>query len=354
MPKKLKLTDADLVDGKVVTNLEGVEILDLSECLTLTTVPSPPKSLQIMHLQGCISLVPTVETIRKLKAFGKTCHMGWPEHFERKTALIDCIRNQLFHLYEKNISSEGSSLASLFEGFLSRGPKELDDHLSIVKATEPFFDFIKKESADPEWMEGIARYYIDVDQPVAGFEEISVWISVSNQSNIMEKLDLVQQFMLLDKTRKSLDADSVIDYLTKNKCNIWARIAFPEEYAEINRNYTNKRKSQKLAAHFASTGVFECEPQDISPEYEAELEFFQGAFEGQTVEECYRIISERREALDRQESAEIQRAIEELTKAEIAKAIALDKVEEKKELPLGIIREAAAFPFNRLAEEKAR
>ncbi len=198
-----------------LTSVAGVTFngnTGLSGCTGLTSLEGATFNGDI-DLRGCTGLLPTTELINQLEAMeaqGKT--VTWPEHFGRGD-LIDGAKARLgasIGVYTESNPEGAPATSYLFNKFLSEGLGERDGKAAVVASVSPFLELIEGEPKHLGWVEEIAKHYLQgcVNQPVAGFSEISAWVAIAQKTELSDKIEAARQLMALEEVKQYVTANS--------------------------------------------------------------------------------------------------------------------------------------------------
>ncbi|MCE3233042.1 MAG: protein npr1, 1 [Rickettsiaceae bacterium] len=190
---------------KLSDNLNVMGKLNLSGCTKLTSLPDNLQARERLDLSNCTGLIPTPELIAKLESLERTNHntvVIWPKHFKRGEA-IDLAKERLEAVitnYEKTTEGGAPSTSDLFHRFLSEGLGQRDGAAAVAEGVDSFLQFIEKDSKHLKWIEPIASGFLEgcVNQPVAGFSEISAWVAIAEKQNTAAKLEAARQLIALE------------------------------------------------------------------------------------------------------------------------------------------------------------
>lgn len=206
--------------------------LNARNCRLLATLPPLPERLTNLNLLGCTSLTNTAELIRQLLNLeernrnNSNFRLSWPEHINRfdETVLIMQSLATAYRNYYRgtelgdkeptvgDLESESNyPVLVLFHRFLT---ESVEQRGGIEKLTGPASGVIGCIERSPQILEFLnesARGFLAacVNQPTAGFTEISCLVAMSEQPTVEAKLDLARVLMAVnlisDKVRSLME-----------------------------------------------------------------------------------------------------------------------------------------------------
>jgi hypothetical protein len=185
----------------------GITSLYLRKCSSLRSLPENlPSGLTSLDLTWCESLQFTEDLINRLEALeANDCEIRYPSHYlatSAQAARAEIKLDRAIEAYKESHANEPkpSSIKTLFSRYLTEGvgqrgsdqAKNSKESLKeIVATTAPILDLFTNNPNHLKWAEEIAKNYLDgcVNQPVAGWLEISAWASIAEASTVEEKLE---------------------------------------------------------------------------------------------------------------------------------------------------------------------
>jgi hypothetical protein len=206
------ITYLDLTRCQNLTSLpenlpSGITYLYLSDCSSLTSLPENlPSGLTYLDLTECNNLQFTEDLINRLEVLETNdCEIRYPDHYlaqndqaARAVAKLD----RTIEVYKESHADEPkpSLIKTLFNRYLTEGVGQRGSSQAtnskkslkeIVATTAPILDLFAKNSNHLKWAEEIAKNYLNgcVNQPVAGWLEISAWASIAEAPTVEEKLE---------------------------------------------------------------------------------------------------------------------------------------------------------------------
>ncbi len=207
--------NADLRGCTSLISVEGARFnrnVSLDGCTSLTSLTGATFHGDV-DLSRCTGLIPTPELISQLEgmeAQGKV--VTWPEHFNRGN-LIDDAKARLgtiVNTYKKTKPEGAPETLRLFNRFLGEGLGQRGGKVEVVESVTPFLEFIEKEPQNLSWIEERAKHYLQgcVNQPVAGFSEISAWAAIAKKTEIADKIEAARQLMALEEIKQFVAENS--------------------------------------------------------------------------------------------------------------------------------------------------
>jgi hypothetical protein len=206
------LTDLDLYLCENLASLpeslpSGLTYLYLEACTSLRSLPENlPSGLTSLNLFGCENLQFTEELINRLEALeANDCEIRYPSHYlatNTQAARAEIKLDRAIEAYKESHANEPkpSSIKTLFSRYLTEGVGQRGSDQArnskqalkeIVATTAPILNLFTKNPNHLKWAEEIAKNYLDgcVNQPVAGWLEISAWASIAEAPTVEEKLE---------------------------------------------------------------------------------------------------------------------------------------------------------------------
>ena len=237
------------------------DYLNLSGCTNLKELPNDLKVGGRLDLSGCTGLPNNIETINKLKAIEKenannpNFSLIWPDHL-CKDADISAIKNKLENAYrqyynndeekkQKAIKATDSAdfpVYCLIHRFLTESTASRGSIKKIKDSAEILVDRISENPQLLEFMNESARPFLDacVNQPVAGFLELSVIAEISSKPEIISKIESAKILKAFDIIK-----EEVKNIKNNNGNTIGAEVEV-ELYNAMVREVNNKLLQDKI------------------------------------------------------------------------------------------------------------
>ena len=227
LPKGLTELDISLCNSlEELPNLpESLTQLSARSCSKLARLPENfPANLTYLDLSGCTKLPNSPALIAQLCELenrnrdNPNFRLIWPEHLDQSAGIATEVKKLItdaykeYYLTDPNFmnrepnATDGANYPTLklFHRFLSEavgvrgGPKEIAESAYITA---------QKISQNPQFLKFIdeaSKTYLDacVNQPVAGFTEISMMVDIATQRDIPSKLEAARMLMSVDVIRQ--------------------------------------------------------------------------------------------------------------------------------------------------------
>ncbi len=197
-------------------NLENIRVpqsvihLDLFGCNKLKAIQDLPEGLQFLSLTGCNSLEQTQElTVKLLELDRKGCDVQYPDHFifsseavlreERLAGIISSYAEKHPELPRPRSTTE------LLHRFLTEGIEDRGGVAGILIAVDVVLDVVQRNPDHLEWIEDVAAAFVKdgcINQPVAGWSEISALASIAQKGEIKDKIEAATHIMALEKLKE--------------------------------------------------------------------------------------------------------------------------------------------------------
>ena len=214
------LKSLDLGYNKIETlpagfsNLAALEILNLKGNDQLKEI-----SAEILNLPALISLslrhnsqlAPSPDLLDRLSELEtRGCYVRYPDHFsfDIQADLAKTRLAQIATKYKEENAIEAtnpiSNTTELLHRFLSEGIKQRGGIKEILQATAPTLKILEENPNHLKWAEEIATAYLDgcVNQPVAGWSEISALASIAAAPTMLEKLESAKHLLVNDQVKE--------------------------------------------------------------------------------------------------------------------------------------------------------
>ncbi len=174
----------------------GLTELDLSGCKKLESLPNNlPKGLTRLDLYGCQNLIITSKLISQLKALEENgCEIKYPRHLNlnNQAAFAKQKLEEIITKYnETNERKDFEHIKTITHRFLSEGIGARGGIKAIAATIFPILEELEKNPNHLLWIDEISEIYLTncINQPVAGFAEISGWMDVAKAKKISDKFE---------------------------------------------------------------------------------------------------------------------------------------------------------------------
>lgn len=182
---KIKLTGCHNLTFEDLESIpvSNVKLLDVHGCSRIYPSPLLMKKLDSLKANGCIIRLPS--------------HFTFEGHAEMLRNLID---NACNFLRDGDKGNSFSHFRRLINRYILENPMQRGGIGYIGQSIKPLIEIIEREPSCLEWMECLSSDFLAgcINQPVAGFQSISAWISVFKASNIDDKICAIKQLMAIE------------------------------------------------------------------------------------------------------------------------------------------------------------
>jgi hypothetical protein len=202
---------------------DGITHLNLSNCTGLTFLPENlPAGIVYLNLSDCTSLIFTPELIEKLQTLEeREVEIRYPSHFTQNSQveLAKASLDSAIAIYKTNNPDvpEPVSIKTLLHRFLSEGISYRGANQTatrkecikeIVATTAPVLNLFTQNPDHLKWADEIAKPFLDgcINQPVAGWSEISAWTSIAQSQEVADKIAATKHLRVLDELRNHVAA----------------------------------------------------------------------------------------------------------------------------------------------------
>ncbi len=202
------LTDLELNGCTSLTHLPenlpaGLTYLGLRGCRLLTLPENLPAGLTRLDLYACQNLVLSEALIRRLSTLEEAgVYIEYPAHFnlnDQSELAKRKLREAIVIYKSQNLNEQTSEIEKLLHRFLTEEIKGRGGVKMVVQATSQVLDLITANPNHLKWIEIIAGRYLEgcVNQPVAGWSEISAIMSIAIAPEISDKVEAAKYLMIL-------------------------------------------------------------------------------------------------------------------------------------------------------------
>ncbi len=212
-----------------LTNLsKTIKVLNLANCKSLKSLEDLLNftTLKDLDLSGCISLPNTPAIVNQLEGLEEKnknnpdFRLVWPNHIDRSGGKIGEIINSLKEAYRKFYANNPDfsqkepnyddranyPILVLFHRFLNESAAVRGGVKKIAESAFPTAEYIKNNPQILEFINESAKSYLDacINQPVAGFVEISCLVNIAKQPDISKKLEAAKIIMAVELVKKEI------------------------------------------------------------------------------------------------------------------------------------------------------
>ena len=199
--------------------------LNISSCRNLEELPENlPANLQFLDLSGCFKLPNSPALITQLRELenrnrdNPNFTLIWPVHIDQTAGKATEVKQLITGAYKQYYSTnpdfrdrepnatDGANYPTLklFHRFLS---ESVGDRGGAEKIAESAFITAQKIAQNPQLFKFIdehSKTYLDacVNQPVAGFTEISMMVDITTQLDVRSKLEAARMLMSVEVIRQ--------------------------------------------------------------------------------------------------------------------------------------------------------
>ena len=199
--------------------------LNISSCRNLEELPENlPANLQFLDLSGCFKLPNSPALITQLRELenrnrdNPNFELIWPVHIDQTAGKATEVKQLITGAYKQYYSTnpdfrdrepnatDGANYPTLklFHRFLS---ESVGDRGGAEKIAESAFITAQKIAQNPQLFKFIdehSKTYLDacVNQPVAGFTEISMMVDITTQLDVRSKLEAARMLMSVEVIRQ--------------------------------------------------------------------------------------------------------------------------------------------------------
>jgi hypothetical protein len=192
----------------------AVKKLDCVNCSQLEEIGELPEGLERISLEGCRSLVFTPDLISRLEILeSEGCQISYPSHFNPNDLSVsakDRLKN-LITSYKKQhpdyLFNENGGVQLLLHRFLTEGIGQRSSASNqkgraseIALSTVPILEVLESRPDLLPFVDELSEGFLSacVNQPVRGWSEISSWMSIAQKEDVLGRLDLAKQILVLD------------------------------------------------------------------------------------------------------------------------------------------------------------
>ncbi len=190
--------------------------LNLTNCTGLTSLPENlPAGIVYLDLHGCTGLIFTPELIEKIQTLQeREVEICYPSHFTQNSQ-VESAKEKLdsaIAIYKASNPNvpEPVSIKTLLHRFLSEGINYRGANQAatakecikeIVATTTPVLDIFTQNPDHLKWADEIAKGFLDgcVNQPVAGWSEISAWTSIAQSQEVADKIAATKHLRVFEE-----------------------------------------------------------------------------------------------------------------------------------------------------------
>ena len=206
-----------LVGGHIPPELllGNVTELNLGRCTSLTSLPENlPAGITRLDLDDCTSLTFTpslIERLSTLEAAGTS--IRYPQHFNPDDQVAKAKLDLEAAITSYNIANpdlpKPEAIKNLLHRYLTEGIGQRGDGVTaspkeclkeIISTTTPILEALTKNPNHLKWADEIAKAYLDgcINQPVAGWSEISAIMSIAQAPTVIEKIEATKHLRVLE------------------------------------------------------------------------------------------------------------------------------------------------------------
>ena len=138
----------------------------------------------------------------------RECNVEYPDHFySHKVALTKSHLKAIGAKYKAENPTEADdpipSTTRLLERFLDQNIEERGGIKQILQAANPTLNVLERSPNHLKWVDEIAEHHLEgcVNQPVAGWSEISALASIAEAPTMLEKLESAKHLLVLDEAK---------------------------------------------------------------------------------------------------------------------------------------------------------
>ncbi len=220
LPDGSKLKKLNLEDCKELTSIDlscfPISLTELSlfgSAITTIEGKLPDGSkLEKLNLSFCKNLELTSKLLTQLQELEvKGCQIHYPSHFMSKgTEMAHFRLNKIIKKHYKDNINQTKYIKELFKRFLSESVEERGGAQEIVAIIIPILNFAENQPSSIEWMNQIASTYLEacVNQPVAGINEISAIVQISQAGNITKKLEMAKRLYVQEAIKNYISTQA--------------------------------------------------------------------------------------------------------------------------------------------------
>ncbi len=189
---------------------DGVEELHLFNCSNLKTIPNFPEGVRIVNLSDCSKLISSPALLTRLSELeANGCEVRYPSYFNlnNQSAQAKTQREEIGQRYRTaNNIEAGDPIPSAKESlhrFLNEGTDQRGGVKEIIQAVAPVLDILDENPDHLKWVEETAALYLSgcVNQPVAGWSEISALASIAAAPTMVKKMESAKHLLAIDQIK---------------------------------------------------------------------------------------------------------------------------------------------------------
>ena len=183
---------------------ERITHLYLDGCTSLNALPALPAGITWLDLSGCTSLTALPTLIAQLSALeDNDVEVRYPAHFDLNTQTVlakQQLENAIIQYKAANPDNSTDGITYLLHRFLTESIDQRGGIVEIASTVSPILDAITANPNHLKWIEEIAAVSVGacINQPVAGWSEISAIMSIATPDSILDKVQAARHLKSLD------------------------------------------------------------------------------------------------------------------------------------------------------------
>jgi hypothetical protein len=203
---ELKTLPAEMGELRALIKLH----LDNNKLETIPVEMFGISNLEVLDLSDNPQLYPSAELLKWLSDLeGDGCDVRYPDHFSFNSQ-ADLAKTRLAQIattYKEENAIEATNPAPnirvLLHRFLTEGIGQRGEIEEILQSVNPTLGVLEENPSHLKWAEEIASHYLDgcVNQPVAGWSEISASASIATAPTMLEKLESAKHLLVNDQVK---------------------------------------------------------------------------------------------------------------------------------------------------------
>jgi hypothetical protein len=191
------------------SNLAALEILNLNDNYQLKEISAETLTLPaliVLSLRRNHQLIASPNLLDRLSELEtRGCDIRYPDHF---SIVVKLRLDQIATKYRKENAIEAANpipnITVLLHRFLDEDAERGIEIGELLKATTPILNILEENPNHLKWAEEIANHYLEgcVNQPVAGWSEISALASIAAAPTMLEKLESAKHLLVNDRVKE--------------------------------------------------------------------------------------------------------------------------------------------------------
>lgn len=184
--------------------------INFAYCRKLKTIPPIPEGVLELNLSGRNKLISTQKLLTRLAVLEDNgCDIRYPNHFDgnvqvtQAKARLEAISQEYKKLSNTEALNPIPKTTVLLHRFLSESTGQRGTIKEVVLVTTPVLDVLEQKPKLLKVVEEVAINFLAgcVNQPVAGWSEISALVSIAKASSMVEKVEAAKHLLVNDQIK---------------------------------------------------------------------------------------------------------------------------------------------------------